>query len=72
MTLILLSVPMTGAHPVASIRLIADDTGVPIVFNQHYIGTMDYWDPSRDGRPGRAREVIHVSGFPPFDPNSGN
>jgi hypothetical protein len=19
--------------------------GVPIVFNQHYIGTMDYWDP---------------------------
>ena len=20
--------------------------GVPIVFNQHYIGTMDYWDPT--------------------------
>ena len=21
--------------------------GVPLVFNQHYIGTMDYWDPAR-------------------------
>ena len=20
--------------------------GVPIVFNQHYTGTMDYWDPA--------------------------
>ena len=20
--------------------------GVPIVFNQHYLGTMDYWDPA--------------------------
>src|SRR6202049_1902587 len=32
--------------------------GVPIVFNQHYIGTMDYWDPTiTDGLP-RDREVI--------------
>ena len=23
--------------------------GVPIVFNQHYTGTMDYWDPGGDG-----------------------
>src|SRR4030088_608273 len=31
--------------------------GVPIVFNQHYIGTMDYWDPAvTDG--ARDREVI--------------
>jgi len=30
--------------------------GVPLVFSQHYIGTMDYWDPDGDGwlgsRPG--------------------
>src|ERR1700683_4856550 len=32
--------------------------GVPIVLNQHYIGTMDYWDPTvTDGLPGD-REVI--------------
>ena len=30
--------------------------GVPLVLSQHYIGTMDYWDPTGDGwlgsRPG--------------------
>src|SRR5580700_9180523 len=32
--------------------------GVPIVFNQHYMGTMDYWDPAvTDGLAGD-REVI--------------
>ncbi len=32
--------------------------GVPIVFNQHYIGTMDYWDPEVTDGLARDREVI--------------
>jgi pimeloyl-ACP methyl ester carboxylesterase len=32
--------------------------GVPIVFNQHYIGTMDYWDPTVTDGLAREREVI--------------
>src|SRR3981189_2418784 len=32
--------------------------GVPIVFNQHYIGTMDYWDPAVTAGLARDREVI--------------
>ena len=32
--------------------------GVPIVFNQHYTGTMDYWDPSVTDGLARDREVI--------------
>src|SRR5260370_9359289 len=32
--------------------------GVPIVFNQHYIGTMDYWDPAVTNGLARDREVI--------------
>src|SRR5258706_15514283 len=32
--------------------------GVPIVFNQHYIGTMDYWDPMVTDGLARGREVI--------------
>jgi pimeloyl-ACP methyl ester carboxylesterase len=32
--------------------------GVPIVFNQHYIGTMDYWDPMVTDGLARDREVI--------------
>src|SRR6202789_704085 len=32
--------------------------GVPIVFNQHYIGTMDYWDPTVTDGLARNREVI--------------
>ena len=31
---------------------------VPIVFNQHYIGTMDYWDPMVTDGLARDREVI--------------
>src|SRR3982074_1874001 len=31
---------------------------VPIVFNQHYTGTMDYWDPSVTDGLARDREVI--------------
>src|SRR6202048_257038 len=32
--------------------------GVPIVFNQHYTGTMDYWDPAVTDALARDREVI--------------
>ena len=33
--------------------------GVPLVFNQHYIGTMDYWDPTvTDGHLSRAPRPV--------------
>jgi pimeloyl-ACP methyl ester carboxylesterase len=32
--------------------------GVPLVFNQHYTGTMDYWDPAVTDGLGQSREVI--------------
>jgi len=32
--------------------------GVPIVFNQHYTGTMDYWDPAVTDGLAETREVI--------------
>ena len=32
--------------------------GVPLVFCQHYIGTMDYWDPMVTDGLARGREVI--------------
>ena len=32
--------------------------GVPLVFNQHYLGTMDYWDPVVTDGLARDREVI--------------
>src|SRR3979411_219768 len=32
--------------------------GVPIVFNQHYIGTMDYWDPTVTDGIAQEREII--------------
>jgi pimeloyl-ACP methyl ester carboxylesterase len=32
--------------------------GVPIVFNQHYTGTMDYWDPAVTDGLARDREVV--------------
>jgi len=32
--------------------------GVPLVFNQHYIGTMDFWDPTVTDGLARDREVI--------------
>src|SRR5712664_349452 len=32
--------------------------GVPIVFNQHYAGTMDYWDPAVTDGLAKDREVI--------------
>src|ERR1700738_2799960 len=33
-------------------------TGVPLVFNQHYTGTMDHWDPAVTDGFAREREVI--------------
>ena len=32
--------------------------GVPVVFNQHYTGTMDYWDPAVTDGLARDRELI--------------
>ncbi len=32
--------------------------GVPLVFNQHYIGTIDYWDPAVTDGLAKDREVI--------------
>jgi len=32
--------------------------GVPVVFNQHFIGTMDYWDPAVTNGLAKTREVI--------------
>ena len=32
--------------------------GVPIVFNQHFLGTMDYWDPTVTDGLAKSREVI--------------
>src|SRR5260221_14760799 len=32
--------------------------GVPLVFSQHYIGTMDYWDPTVTDGLARDLEVI--------------
>jgi pimeloyl-ACP methyl ester carboxylesterase len=33
-------------------------SGIPLVFNQHYTGTMDYWDPAVTDGLARNREVI--------------
>jgi pimeloyl-ACP methyl ester carboxylesterase len=32
--------------------------GVPLVFNQHFVGTMDYWDPAVTDGLARDREVV--------------
>src|ERR1700688_2797995 len=32
--------------------------GVPLVFNMHYLGTMDYWDPTVTDGLASDREVI--------------
>ena len=39
-------------------RRFGKPSGVPIVLNQHYIGTMDYWDPAITDGLAREREVI--------------
>src|ERR1700694_5283992 len=32
--------------------------GVPLIFNQHFTGTMDHWDPAVTDELAREREVI--------------
>src|SRR5439155_6180768 len=39
-------------------RRFGNANGVPLVFCQHYIGTMDYWDPTVTDGLARDREVI--------------
>jgi hypothetical protein len=39
-------------------RRFGQANGVPLVFNQHYLGTMDYWDPTITDGLSRDREVI--------------
>src|SRR5260370_15863907 len=39
-------------------RRFGNAAGVPLVFNQHYIGTMDYWDPAVTDGLARDREAI--------------
>src|ERR1700732_4285424 len=39
-------------------RRFGNAAGVPLVFNQHYLGTMDYWDPTVTDGLARDREVI--------------
>lgn len=33
-------------------------SGMPIVFNQHFLGTMDYWDPAVTDGLAKTREVV--------------
>src|ERR1700676_4932095 len=39
-------------------RRFGNAAGVPLVFSQHYIGTMDYWDPTVTDGLARERELI--------------
>jgi pimeloyl-ACP methyl ester carboxylesterase len=39
-------------------RRFGNAAGVPLIFNQHYTGTMDYWDPAVTDGLARDREVI--------------
>src|ERR1700736_2683398 len=39
-------------------RRFGNAAGVPLVFNQHYLGTMDYWDPTVTDGLARDREGI--------------
>jgi pimeloyl-ACP methyl ester carboxylesterase len=41
-----------------ALRRLGKANGVPLVFNQHYLGTMDYWDPTVTDGLARDREVI--------------
>jgi pimeloyl-ACP methyl ester carboxylesterase len=61
---------MTDTHETAPTRFVEANgirfayrrfgktSGVPIVFNQHYTGTMDYWDPAVTDGLAQSREVI--------------
>jgi hypothetical protein len=41
-----------------TLELSVKPNGTPLVFNQHYIGTMDHWDPAVTDDFAREREVI--------------
>lgn len=61
---------MTTTHDTAPTRFVEADGvrfayrrfgkpgGVPLVLNQHFTGTMDYWDPAVTDGLARGREVI--------------
>src|SRR6267142_981258 len=49
---------LDGIDPQYQAELNASIGGVPLVFNQHYTGTMDYWDPAVTDALARDREVI--------------
>src|SRR3982075_1228342 len=49
---------LDGIDPQYRAELDSSIGGVPLVFNQHYIGTMDYWDPAVTDGLARDREVI--------------
>src|SRR6266850_7106130 len=49
---------LDGIDPQYQAELNASIGGVPLVFNQHYTGTMDYWDPAVTDGLARDREVI--------------
>src|ERR1700716_2027823 len=49
---------LDGIEPQYRAELDSSSGGVPLVFNQHYIGTMDYWDPAVTDGLARDREVI--------------
>src|SRR3984957_20043248 len=39
-------------------RRFGNPAGVPLVFNQHFTGTMDHWDPAVTDGLARGRDVI--------------
>ncbi len=39
-------------------RRFGNPAGIPVVFNQHFMGTMDYWDPAVIDGLARDREII--------------
>src|ERR1700728_5237071 len=39
-------------------RRFGKPSGVPLVFNQHFTGTMDHWDPAVTDGIAKTREVI--------------
>ena len=61
---------MTTTHQTASTRYVEDQgirfayrrfgsaSGVPVVFNQHFQGTLDHWDPAVTDGLAATREVI--------------
>src|SRR4030088_2814995 len=49
---------LDGIDPQYQAELDGSIGGVPLVFNQHYIGTMDYWDPAVTDGLAKDREGI--------------